>query len=112
LKQSKGSPESLVIGVAYHQNKINIPGILFEMKESLTLPFHRQAGRIDRNNGLNSLHPTPYFSLLTQAGEPEITRQDSAHGGVNACFAMGILRSYPFLKYECFNPAGGCRVLF
>ncbi len=28
-----GSPESLVISDAYYQNKINISGILFEMKE-------------------------------------------------------------------------------
>jgi hypothetical protein len=28
-----GSPESLVIGDADHQNKINISGILFEVKE-------------------------------------------------------------------------------
>ncbi len=28
-----GSPESLVIGVAYYQSKINTPGILFEMKD-------------------------------------------------------------------------------
>ncbi len=28
-----GSPESLVISLAYHQNKINISEILFEMKE-------------------------------------------------------------------------------
>ncbi len=45
LTNGCGSPKSLVRGFAYHQNKINIPGILFEMKESLTLPFHRQAGR-------------------------------------------------------------------
>ncbi len=28
-----GSPESLVIGVAYYQSEINTPGILFEMKD-------------------------------------------------------------------------------
>jgi hypothetical protein len=29
----RGSPKSLVISDAYHQSKINISGILFEMKE-------------------------------------------------------------------------------
>jgi hypothetical protein len=41
-----GSPESLVISDAYHQNRIDTPGILLEMKEYLALLFHRQAGRI------------------------------------------------------------------
>jgi hypothetical protein len=33
LLHPTGSPESLGMSDAYHQNKINISGILFEMKE-------------------------------------------------------------------------------
>jgi hypothetical protein len=41
-----GSRESLVINNAYHQNRIDTPGILLPVKEYLALLFHRQAGRI------------------------------------------------------------------
>jgi hypothetical protein len=43
--KADGSPESLVISDAYHQNRINTSGILLGMKEYLALLFHRQAGR-------------------------------------------------------------------
>jgi hypothetical protein len=39
-----GSPESLVISDAYHQNRIDISGISLGMKEYLALLFHRQTG--------------------------------------------------------------------